>query len=196
MKSIIRSNIVAEQKSSEIEAELFGNVQYIEDSAFSTGHQLVNVYGMPERRYEVRSEENALDVQVHGKSIYIPFKDIENHDEVEELPKEKPTPIDRFNARNSKPQVIKSVKSVPKPQNPPVVMEPKPQASPKMTLSEYRDKFPVGCRVSFTGYGRGTVSMNKDNYFVVNFDKVGMKPLNLESLKNLKYTLQKYIYCH
>lgn len=185
LKSIIRSNIVAEQKSSEIEAELFGNVQYIEDSAFSTGHQLVNVYGMPERRYEVRSEENALDVQVHGKSIYIPFKDIENHDEVEELPKEKPTPIDRFNARNSKPQVIKSVKSVPKPQNPPVVMEPKPQASPKMTLSEYRDKFPVGCRVSFTGYGRGTVSMNKDNYFVVNFDKVGMKPLNLESCMRL-----------
>lgn len=40
--------------------------------------KLVNVYGMPERRYEVRSEETALDVQVHGQSKYIEM--------VEELP--------------------------------------------------------------------------------------------------------------
>ena len=35
---------------------------------FSTGHQSVNVYGLPEKQYEVRTEENAVDVQIYGKS--------------------------------------------------------------------------------------------------------------------------------
>ena len=57
----------------DIEELMFDSNTYLEDNAFSTGHQLVNVYGLPEKRYEIRSEDNALDVQVHGISKYIPF---------------------------------------------------------------------------------------------------------------------------
>jgi hypothetical protein len=38
---------------------------YIEDNSFATSHQMVNVYGKAERRYEIRSEEDAVDVQIH-----------------------------------------------------------------------------------------------------------------------------------
>ncbi|MOA58039.1 hypothetical protein D3C78_1823470 [compost metagenome] len=54
-----------EHQSSSIEELVFGNNTYIEDNSFSTSHQLVNVYGKPEKRYEVRSEDNAVDVQIH-----------------------------------------------------------------------------------------------------------------------------------
>lgn len=70
LKSIIRKDYVSEHYAREIEETMFGRENYIEDGAFSTGHQLVNVYGQPEKRYEVRSEETALDVQVHGESEY------------------------------------------------------------------------------------------------------------------------------
>ena len=53
-----------EQQSPEIEELIFGSRSYLEDNSFSTSHQLVNVYGKPERRYEVRSEDNAVDVQI------------------------------------------------------------------------------------------------------------------------------------
>ena len=33
--------------------------------SFSTSHQSVNVYGLPEQKYEVRSEDNAIDIQIH-----------------------------------------------------------------------------------------------------------------------------------
>jgi hypothetical protein len=56
-----------EQHSSEIEELIFGSRSYLEDNSFSTSHQLVNVYGKPEKRYEVRSEDNAVDVQIHEK---------------------------------------------------------------------------------------------------------------------------------
>jgi len=55
-----------EQYSPAIEEAMFGSRTYLEDNSFSTSHQLVNVYGKPEKRYEVRSEDNAVDVQVHG----------------------------------------------------------------------------------------------------------------------------------
>ena len=45
--------------------KMFGNKKYIEDNSFTTNHQLVNVYGKPEKRYEIRSEDNAVDVQIH-----------------------------------------------------------------------------------------------------------------------------------
>ncbi|WP_161601263.1 hypothetical protein [Paenibacillus luteus] len=41
------------------------NNTYIEGNSFSTSHQLVIVYEKPEKRYEVRSEDNAVDVQIH-----------------------------------------------------------------------------------------------------------------------------------
>ncbi|WP_128100299.1 DEAD/DEAH box helicase [Paenibacillus sp. DCT19] len=54
-----------EHHSSSIEELVFGSSTHIEDNSFSTSHQLVNVYGKPEKRYEVRSEDNAVDVQIH-----------------------------------------------------------------------------------------------------------------------------------
>ena len=54
-----------EQGSHNIEEMILGSKSYLEDNSFSTGHQLVNVYGKPEKRYEVRSEDNAVDVQIH-----------------------------------------------------------------------------------------------------------------------------------
>lgn len=54
-----------EQKTLNIEEVIFGSNSYIEDNSFSTSHQLVNVYGKPERRYEVRTEDSAVDVQIH-----------------------------------------------------------------------------------------------------------------------------------
>ena len=50
--------------AAEIEKAIFGKEDFIEENTFITGHQTVNVYGIPEKRYEIRSEENALDVQI------------------------------------------------------------------------------------------------------------------------------------
>lgn len=55
----------SEQQSPAIEEIMFGSKTYLEDNSFSTSHQLVNVYGKPEKRYEVRSEDNAVDIQIH-----------------------------------------------------------------------------------------------------------------------------------
>lgn len=54
-----------EHQSPLIEEMIFGSKSYIEDNSFSTSHQLVNVYGKPEKRYEIRSEDNAVDIQIH-----------------------------------------------------------------------------------------------------------------------------------
>jgi len=48
-----------------IEDLIFGQSNYLEENAFSTSHQIVNVYSKPEKRYEVRSEDIAIDVQIH-----------------------------------------------------------------------------------------------------------------------------------
>lgn len=44
---------------------MFGKPNYIEENSFSTSHQSVNVYGLPEQKYEIRSEDNAIDIQIH-----------------------------------------------------------------------------------------------------------------------------------
>ncbi|MEI6132578.1 MAG: DEAD/DEAH box helicase [Bacillota bacterium] len=54
-----------EHLSPSIEEFIFGSKTFLEDNSFSTSHQLVNVYGKPEKRYEIRSEDNAVDVQIH-----------------------------------------------------------------------------------------------------------------------------------
>ena len=51
--------------SAEFEQAIFGSSKYIEENAFSTGHQSVNVYGTPEMRYEIRTEDTAVDIQIH-----------------------------------------------------------------------------------------------------------------------------------
>lgn len=56
-----------EYVSNAIEKVIWGNANYLEENTFSTGHQMVNVYREPERYYEVRSDDSAIDVQIHGK---------------------------------------------------------------------------------------------------------------------------------
>ena len=54
-----------EFESPDLEELMFGDSNYLENNAFSTSHQSVNVYGLPEKCYEVRTEETAVDVQIH-----------------------------------------------------------------------------------------------------------------------------------
>lgn len=58
-----------EHQSPIIEKLIFGSRTYWEDSSFAASHQLVNVYGTPEKQYEIRSEDNAIDVQIHEQSL-------------------------------------------------------------------------------------------------------------------------------
>ena len=58
-------NRCMEWQADNIEEMIFGKRDYIEKSSFSTTHQPVNVYGKPDLRYEVRSGDDAVDVQVH-----------------------------------------------------------------------------------------------------------------------------------
>ena len=51
--------------SKEVEKLMFGSETYLEENAFSTGHQNVNVYNLPEKCYEIRSEDYSIDIQVH-----------------------------------------------------------------------------------------------------------------------------------
>ena len=51
--------------SPDLEDLMFGDSKYLENNAFSTSHQSVNVYGLPEKCYEIRTEDTAVDVQIH-----------------------------------------------------------------------------------------------------------------------------------
>ena len=51
-------------ESIQIEKTLFGSETFIYDNTFSTTHQNVNIYTEPERKYEVRCEDIAIDVQM------------------------------------------------------------------------------------------------------------------------------------
>ena len=56
-----------EFESPDLEDLMFGDPKYLENNAFSTSHQSVNVYGLPEKTYEVRTEDAAVDVQIHKR---------------------------------------------------------------------------------------------------------------------------------
>jgi hypothetical protein len=47
-----------------IEKTMFGSETYIYDNSFATTHQSVNVYSNPDKKYEIRCEEVALDIQI------------------------------------------------------------------------------------------------------------------------------------
>lgn len=51
--------------SPDLEELMFNEPKYLENNVFSTSHQSVNVYGLPEKIYEVRTEDTAVDVQIH-----------------------------------------------------------------------------------------------------------------------------------
>lgn len=66
VERLVRStNAWTESFTPDIELLMFGIPNYLESNAFSTSHQSVNVYGLPEKCYEVRTEDNAVDVQIH-----------------------------------------------------------------------------------------------------------------------------------
>ena len=64
--------------SPDLEELMFGDHKYLENNAFTTSHQSVNVYGLPEKRYEVRTEDTAVDVQVHKSLIQKPVSETLN----------------------------------------------------------------------------------------------------------------------
>lgn len=51
--------------SDEIEKIIFGNIHYIEDNTYVTAHQITNVYSDPLAKYEVRVDDQALDIQIN-----------------------------------------------------------------------------------------------------------------------------------
>jgi superfamily I DNA and/or RNA helicase len=57
-----------EYHSHEIENLIWAQETYLEENTYSTGHQMVNVYRRPERYYEVRSDDSAVDVQIHEEA--------------------------------------------------------------------------------------------------------------------------------
>lgn len=68
IESLIRSGgKFSEYESHAVEEVILGNAHHLEENTFSTGHQMVNVYRKPERYYEVRSDDSAIDVQIHEK---------------------------------------------------------------------------------------------------------------------------------
>lgn len=68
VEHLIKStNAWNESFTKDLEALMFEDAKYLENNAFSTGHQSVNVYRLPEKCYEVRTEDNAVDVQIHKK---------------------------------------------------------------------------------------------------------------------------------
>lgn len=62
---IKESSSWCEFHSPELERRMFNDSRWIENNSFSTGHQNVNVYGLPEKRYEIRTEDTAVDIQIH-----------------------------------------------------------------------------------------------------------------------------------
>ncbi|MBR6290572.1 MAG: hypothetical protein IKR53_03925, partial [Clostridia bacterium] len=58
----------SEMHSPDLEAIMFGKPDYLENNSFSTSHQSVNVYGLPEKCYEIRTEDSAVDIQIHRRN--------------------------------------------------------------------------------------------------------------------------------
>lgn len=67
--------VIAQQDSSnvnvytcdELEEYIFGKKFYIENNTFVTSHQLANVYTKPVKKYEIRIDENSVDIQLGTK---------------------------------------------------------------------------------------------------------------------------------
>lgn len=76
--------------SPDLEELMFGDSKYLENNAFSTSHQSVNVYGLPEKIYEVRTEDAAVDVQIHrgaGQGDYSVQPVVSSSNEQKSVPK-------------------------------------------------------------------------------------------------------------
>ena len=67
LKGIIKyylAGVCKTWQSTDIEQIMFGQTDFLYENTFATTHQSVNVYTEPEKKYEIRIEETAVDVQV------------------------------------------------------------------------------------------------------------------------------------
>lgn len=58
----------AEYRAHVVEQHILGSAAFIENHAHISGRQSVNVYGASNRYYEIRCEENAVDIQLHPEN--------------------------------------------------------------------------------------------------------------------------------
>ncbi len=82
---IKESNVWREFDTHSLEKIMFGDPYYLEHNSFATSHQSVNVYGLPEYKYEIRAEEAAVDIQVHKEGIEF-AKEKESELDIEKIP--------------------------------------------------------------------------------------------------------------
>ncbi|MCK9170444.1 MAG: AAA domain-containing protein [Treponema sp.] len=69
LRDLCRKTDYQEIKSEQVESIIFnGNTKFIEGNSFATSHQNVNVYDTPDSRYEIRTGDSAVDVQIHIKT--------------------------------------------------------------------------------------------------------------------------------
>lgn len=62
---IHESDVWKEFFSHSLEKLIFGNEHYLESNTLLTARQSINVCGSPESRYEVRSDDSVIDIQIH-----------------------------------------------------------------------------------------------------------------------------------
>ena len=70
------SNSWTESSTAQLESIMFGTPNFLENHSFSTSHQDVNVYGLPEKIYEIRTEENAIDLQIHQPNVNLAIRSV------------------------------------------------------------------------------------------------------------------------
>ncbi|MEI6555780.1 MAG: DEAD/DEAH box helicase [Paludibacter sp.] len=64
IETLIKQSKYSEIHSHEIEEIILLDRKYLQENTFSTSHQNVNIYSEPEKHYEIRCEETAIDVQI------------------------------------------------------------------------------------------------------------------------------------
>lgn len=107
--------------SDQIEKSMFANSHYVEDNTFVTTHQLANVYTSAASLYEVRIDDNAVDIQVSSDKYQTQLKPIQvsnNHptEEVPDTAKEDNTQIDSIDSVESLSEAIGQSRSFTSPE--------------------------------------------------------------------------------
>ena len=50
----------------DMETAMFGSKSHIEEKTFATAHHPINVFGSSSYKYEIRIEDDALDIQINN----------------------------------------------------------------------------------------------------------------------------------
>jgi hypothetical protein len=64
-KLISLTNREDDIKAKLMEKSLFGSMNYIEDIIYTTAHHPINVFGKSKYKYEIRIEDDTLDIQIN-----------------------------------------------------------------------------------------------------------------------------------